>query len=101
MSQNFSVTPDVQNLTMTEADTQYSLDLPAGTITFGFHTRDGSAVRFAYVSGKVATPTAPFATVRTDGSYNFPAGVRPGFTTIYFASDSSGKVVELVSYQKS
>lgn len=87
--------PTPYNVEMTDADYEYSQVLPIGTKAFGIHTRDGSPFRLAYVPDKVATPTEPYISV--------PANVQEGmegldltaFITLYFASSSAGKTVEI------
>lgn len=93
-------TPTIQNVTMTNADTEYSLDIPAGTIRFSIQTRDGTAFRMAFVTGKVATPTNPYLTIRADGAYNSPDGIQltSAATTVYFGCGSAGKIIELITW---
>lgn len=94
------LTPVVQNVTMTLADTEYSLELPANTKYFSIQCQDGTAFRMAFVTGKVATPTAPFLTIRANNAYNSPEkiAVANGARTIYFGCGSAAKVIELISY---
>ena len=94
--------PSVFNVTMTLADTEYSQELPYHCKKFTIKTRDLSEFRLAFVTGKVATPTAPWITVNSnmwwweDGINNeFPTG---SLITLYFASDSAGKIIELLAW---
>lgn len=90
-------TPHIYNKTMTEADTEYSQVLPKGALTFLIHTRDESIFRLAFESGKVATPTEPYLTILANSGYSeFEIVNYNGLLTLYFASPSSGKVVELL-----
>lgn len=64
--------PIVRNVTLTLADTEYSQSLPVGTRYFSMQCRTGYDVRYAFITGKVATPTAPYMTVKSGQWYNAP-----------------------------
>lgn len=89
-----STAPTLYNITLTLADTEYSQALPAGTRSIRFMARTAAAVRFAFVTGKVATPTAPYMTLPASSGYA-QEHIYLASTTIYFASSSAGTVVEL------
>ena len=92
-------TPTIYNVTLTDANTEYSQDLPANCRFFEFQCRTAFAVRYAYVTGKVATPTAPYMTLKSGGSYYTPVisqGASP--STVYFASAQAGVVVEITAW---
>lgn len=96
-------TPFIHNVTMTVADTEYNQELPQGCKQFTIHTRDESEFRLAFVTGKVATPVAPYLTVLANSRYyendlyiDAPTGSR---VTLYFASASAGKIIEIVSWR--
>lgn len=93
--------PTIQNLTLTNADTEYTLTLPSGTRYFSVQTRDGATARRAWVTGKVATPTNPYVTVQANQGHNSPEKVSVAGTslTMYFASSSAGTVVEVESWK--
>jgi len=91
-----ATTPVVYNVTMTNANAEYSQALPANTKKFLIHTQDETAFRFAFVTGKVATPTAPWLTVLA-GSRYFEDMVLTS-ATLYFASASAGKIIEVVAW---
>jgi len=81
---------------MTDADTEYSKELPKGCLTFLIHTRDESSFRLAFETGKVATPTEPYFTVPANSGYSeFEVD---GGITLYFASGSSGKIIEIIAW---
>ena len=73
------------------------------TKKFLIHTRDESAFRLAFVTGKVATPTAPWFTVLSGARY-FEDGVDIYIAdadwdgTLYFASGSAGKIIEIIEW---
>ena len=92
--------PDILNVTMTLADTEYSLQLPFRTKKFMIHTRDESAFRFAYETGRVAVPTGAIFTVPDNKSWwEDHVNLRPNDAawdgTIYFASSDAGKIIEI------
>jgi len=97
------VNPTVYNVTMTVADTEYSQQLSQYTKKFLVHTRDESVFRLAFETGYVATPTEPYLTI-VGGARYWEDGLflRVATTdwdgTLYFASDSAGKVIEIVEW---
>ena len=92
--------PAIQNLTLTLADTQYSITIPAGCKHFSFQCRTAFAIRFAFVTGKVAGPTAPYATLKSGMAYSPPEKlcIDASAVTLYFATSEAGVVVEFVSW---
>jgi hypothetical protein len=96
--QSENLTPSVLNVTLTSADTEYgTLILPSGTRYFSLQCRTAADCRVAFVTGKVATPTAPYYTMKSGSAYNSPekfATNQSGALTIYLASSSAGAVVE-------
>ena len=87
-------TPTIYNKTLTVADTEYSQLLPSGIRQLRFRCRTLFDVRFAYVTGKVATPTAPYLTLPAGADYQSDGNDLSG-KTIYFSSSEAGVVVEL------
>ena len=87
-------TPTVYNLTLTVADTEYSQALSANTREFRFRCRTAFDVRYAFVTGKVAVPTAPYLTL-PGGSDYWSDNDKLAATTLYFASSEAGVVVEI------
>lgn len=99
------LTPEILNVTMTDADTQYSQALPANCKYVSIQTRDGTAVRIAFETGKVAASTAPFFTIRANSAYNVPESINPCLTpgvalTVYAACAEAGKILELVCWKR-
>lgn len=94
---NLSTGVNVYNVDLTTIDTEYSQALPAGTNTFTFQNRADNDLRFAFVTGKVATPTAPYMTLKAGQNY-FETGLNLTSKTIYFASDSAGDDVEIITW---
>ena len=91
-----ATTPAIYNVTMTLADTEYSQALPAQTKKFTIHTRDGTAFRLAYVTGKVAAPTEPYFTIPTNGIKS--EDYLTTSVTLYFACAAAGKIVEIEAW---
>ena len=86
--------PSIYNVTMTDANTEYTQALSANTKKFSIHLRDFTAFRFAYASGKVAAPTAPYLTVPAGGEKSEEL-IQPASLTLYFASSDAGKIAEI------
>ena len=85
------VTPTLYNVTLTNADTEYSQAL-ASCKGIEFQARTAVDIRFAFVTGKVATPTAPYMTLKSGQWYYFDGSP----TTLYLASATAGTVVEII-----
>jgi hypothetical protein len=94
---NAATTPLEDNVPMTNADTQYSSVLPAGCKKFSIQVRDGTAARFAFTTGKVATSIAHYETLPADSIY-YEDNLNLTSKTIYFACAVAGKVMEVVSW---
>jgi hypothetical protein len=90
-------TPTVYNIVMTTANTEYSQALPANTKRFTFQCQTAFDVRFAFVAGKVATPTAPYMTLKSGAAY-YEDTVDLTSKTLYVACGTAGKVLELTCW---
>lgn len=89
--------PNLYNVTLIVADTEYSQVLPANTKVLSFQCRTSFDLRFAFVTGKVATPTAPYMSLKADGTY-FCDTVDLAAGTLYLASSQAGVVVEIEAW---
>ena len=87
-------TPTLYNVTLTVADTEYSQALTSNTREFRFRCRTLYDVRFAFATGKVATPTAPYLTLPGGCDY-WSDNINLAATTLYLASSEAGVVVEI------
>ena len=88
------------NVTMTLADTQYSQVLPDGTKSITYGVQGGvstDSYRTAFITGKVATPTAPYESLLGDVVVN-KDGLNLVGKTLYFASSAAGKVMQIRTY---
>lgn len=89
--------PQVANLTLTDANTEYTQEFPAGTKHWSMQCRTAVDVRFAFVTGKVAGSTAPYGTMKAGGSVSSPEKMtHTNATAIYLASGTAGAVVEFL-----
>ena len=89
----------IYNVVLTSADTEYSQVLPIYTKKITIQARTSVVVRGAYEVGKVATPTAPYLTIKAGASYWEDSLTLPTLTTIYLASSSAGTVVEIMCWE--
>ena len=92
-----ATTPAIYNVTMTDADTEYSQALPANTKRFSLQCLTDFDIRFAFVTGKAATPTAPYARVRAGMNY-YEDTVNLASSTLYFACADAAKVAEVIAW---
>ena len=82
------------NVAMATADTEYTQLLPDGTRIIEIKCQDGTAIRWAWETGKVATPTAPFHTLLTNDTKRLENVFLVG-KTIYLACDTTSKIAEI------
>lgn len=92
-----AVTPNILNVTMTSANTEYEIALPAGTKRLQVATADGTAFRLAFETGKVATPTAPYFTVPTNLMLDLEVYLDQG-ETLYVGCGSASKVAQVIAW---
>ena len=88
----------IVNKTLTLADTEYSQALPLGTIRFTIKTRGAHDVRMAFVTGKVAAPTAPYVTIEAAYYLTVDHILLTDNRTLYLASSDAGTVVEILAW---
>lgn len=86
------------NVTLTNADTEYSQALPTGCRYFTMQARTSAAVRWTFETGKVATPTAPYMTMKAGGWNSSPELYKATGKTLYLGTASAGTVVEIMAY---
>ena len=86
--------PTIYNKTLTVADTEYSQAFPSSTREFRVRCRTLFDVRYAWVTGKVAIPTAPYATIKAGLEYHGDESDITG-KSLYLASSTAGVVVEI------
>ena len=88
--------PLIVNLTLASANTEYSQEM-LGAKKFTIQCRTNFAVRFAYVAGKVAAPTASYITIKA-GSVYWEDDISLD-KTLYFASSEAGVIVEIIYFK--
>ena len=94
-----TATPATYNVTCTVADTEYSQALPANCRYFEFQARTEATVRYAWATGKVAGPVAPYHTLKAgDCKYGPPINQGASPSTLYVASPTAGTVVEIEAW---
>lgn len=99
MSMLAPYTPVLYAVTVAAGNTQYSQALPANVRHFSVKCRTALDVRLAFVTGKVATPTDPYVTIPSGGSYNSPeVCTLDSALTIYVAA-ASACVVEIICWK--
>lgn len=92
--------PTIYNVTMTTLNTEYSQALPANCKKFAMKVQLGTGsykYRVAFVTGKVATPVAPYLQYNDDVEY-FEEGLNYATSTLYFASTTSGLVMQIIAW---
>ena len=85
----------IYNITIADINTQYSQALPSGVKKFTFQNRADIDIRWALVTGKVATPTAPYFTLKA-GMNHYEDNLNLSGKTLYVASGTASQVVELI-----
>jgi len=94
-----TATPTIYNVTCTNANAEYSQALPANCRYFEFQARTEAVLRFAFATGKVATPTEPYMTLKAGDYYCSPPlsqGASP--STLYVASPTAGTVLSMIAW---
>ena len=85
------------NVTLTNANTEYSQALPANCRKLILRCRTADTVRYAWATGKVTTPTAPYQTLKPNVDYSID-GIKIASGIIYLASATAGVVVEMEAW---
>ena len=90
-------TVSVYNVTLTVANTEYSQELPPNARALAVQPRTAVDVRMAFVTGKVATPTAPYFTMKSGSALALQDLQLTDGATVYFGTATAGTVVEIVA----
>ena len=86
----------IANITMPEANKEYSWALPQGCQWFTLQVRDGTPIRIAFESGHVANSEVPYFTLLANNAWDerqFQVDISHGLP-FYFACSIAGKVIE-------
>ncbi len=102
MSTQIHSEAEILNVTLTDADTEYSAELPEGTVGFSAQSRNDAAdVRLAFQPGRVANAsTGSYFTVKGDQAplrLENRSASRP--FKVYLASGTAGAVVEILFWR--
>jgi len=94
-----TATPTVYNVTLTVANTEYSQAMPANCRGFEFQARTEATIRYAFVTGRVAGPVAPWLTLKA-GDYYFspPLNQAAAPSTLYLGTATAGTAVEILCW---
>lgn len=93
-------TPYIYNVALTTLNTQYSQALPEGCKKFRVSIQDGvstDSYRVSFVTGKVATPTAPYLTFTAEKIYE-QEDLALSSVTLYLASASGSKTAQIEAW---
>lgn len=90
------------NIRIAVINREYSQVLPDGTKALDLKTVDGTAIRWAFESGRVwnaarGAPVRPYSTLATNESYS-KENLNLIGKTIYFACSTAMPMVELICY---
>lgn len=94
------LTPRLLNVTCVAGETEYEVEL-GDCQHFSVQARGDVAFRFAFATGKVATPTAPWMTCKSGQTLNSPEKLS-GRLTLYVAvaTADAGAVIEALVWQR-
>lgn len=94
----FGSTPSIFNVTMTDANTEYSQALPTGTRKFSVSCMDGTAFRISFTTGAVAS-VGPWYNILANQVYESPD--LDGITdlTVYAGCSSAAKALQIIAWQ--
>ena len=87
--------PVITGVDVDDADTEYSITVPAGARRFEFRYRAAIDLRYAYVTGKVATPTDPYKTLVAQATHDSGEITISSDLVIFFAAGTGSSRVEL------
>jgi hypothetical protein len=84
----------VYNVTMTDANTEYSQELPAGVVRFALKCRGAYDMKLAFVSGESGTN---YETIPANAEVEHAAVTLRG-RTLYFQCVAAGQVAEITCW---
>ena len=89
-------TPAIQNIDILAADTEYGAAIPANCKSLRVQCRQGTALRIAFVTGKVAG-TADIYTVKANDFY-YTDKLRLTAGSLYIGSGTTLTVAEVITW---
>lgn len=90
-------TPVLTNVSIVLPDTEYMQGLPASCRAIQFQCRTPTDVRYAWATGKVATPTDPYFTLKAGAAY-WQEGLKLTAATLHIAAAASTLKVEVETW---
>ena len=93
--------PTIYNVALVAADTEYSQAIPSGTRKIGISVQGGKSVdflRLAFVTGKVAAPTAPYFQIGQDKEF-YENGIVLEGVTVYLASSVAAATAQIICWK--
>lgn len=96
-----TLTPNIQSVECTPANTQVTVTLPANCKGFSIQARTAADVRFSFTTGKVAGPVeSGYITLKSGQSWNSPdkLAIISSNSIIYFACGTDHTFVEVLSW---
>lgn len=90
--------PTIFNVTLSTINTEFSQLLPENTRKWTMESRSNDDFRFAFVTGKVATPTEPYKTLKTGLTW-FDDVLKLNSKTVFLASGVQNQVIEIVAWK--
>ena len=88
----------IEHKVLLVADTEYEYEIPNGTRKIEIQNSNANVLRYAWESGKVATPEEPYGTIKINGT-KYDDNINLYNKKIYFASSNAGDVVEIETWQ--
>lgn len=82
--------PRILNVTLTNADTDYQVDLPEGATRFSVQCRTADALRLYYAKG------GAFITVKPTPAPAYKEKAVTGSRTFWLQSGAAGKIAEIL-----
>lgn len=87
----FAGLPTIVNLTLTSANTEYSVTLPRNVGTITIQSRTSADFKIGVTSGQSGTT---YFTIKSGNAY-YETTIAMDGTTLYFQSPNAGQVIEI------
>lgn len=91
---DYAVTAQDYAIALTDANTEYSQELPPNTKAIEFRSRSGAVVRHSFAQGRVADSSGAYQTLKAGAEYR-KGHLNLNKHVIYFASAAGSDTVEL------
>lgn len=94
LSRFLGVSPHIYNLTLTNADTEYSQALPSNTAKIAVQCRTSDDIKMSFVANE---SDSKYVTIQGSQIY-WDDLVKPAALTLYFQSATAGVIVEIIAW---